>query len=206
MKILSFNVRVWTRDTAPEDGGRYWKNRMKKMKDMIIDLDPDIICFQELMFPATLYVPKGYKRVNVSIQHPIYIKKGMTASNHIFKIHMDAATINGSYRVISVHSHWNQNILKRNEEQIRELSKGYDKVIACGDFNNDEQQIGLYPHLERVPMIEEKDTFVNFNRPTESHGIIDHFYVRGLENPSACVLYEYGKVSDHYPILLEFDY
>jgi len=203
MKILSFNVRVWTRDTKSEDGGRYWKNRMKKMRDMINDLHPDIICFQELMFPANCYVPKDYKRVNISINHPIYVHKSIPTKNHKFKIHLDAVTVYNTVRIIDVHSHWNQDIIKKNCEQIKEdfRHSGNNFCIVCGDFNNTPDTIYL-DGFKRIPFEEEKDTFINWNRPEESHGIIDHFYVFGFDG-TAKVITEYGKISDHYPILFD---
>ena len=60
--ILSFNVREWSRDTDKEKE-TFWKNRMEAMKKMIEEVSPDVICFQELMPPATRYVPDGYKSV-----------------------------------------------------------------------------------------------------------------------------------------------
>ena len=199
---MSFNARIWTRDTSPEDGGRYWKNRMKKMKWMINYLSPDVICFQELMFPANLYVPKDYKRFNISFHHPIYVHKSIPIKNHVFKIHLDAVTIYDTVRIINVHSHWNQNILEKNCKQIREdfIHSGNSFAIICGDFNNTEDCIKL-DWADRVPFENEQDTFINWNRPEESHGIIDHFYVFGFDSEAEIVT-EYGKISDHYPILL----
>ena len=204
MKVLSFNARIWTRDTDCKSEN-YWKSRMKKMEQMITELNPDVLCFQEFMFPATLYVPSNYKKVNpLSIHHHIYVKKGVKTADNKFLIHMDAATIKmGGLRVINVHSHWNQDIIKKNCEQIEELANKYTQVVSCGDFNNFEDAINL-PTLTHVPLENEQDTFINFTRPTESHGIIDHFYVNGIKGPKARVVTEYGTLSDHFPILLEF--
>jgi len=46
--ILSFNVREWTRDTD-ESKDTYWKRRMEAMEKMIGDVDPDVICLQEVL-------------------------------------------------------------------------------------------------------------------------------------------------------------
>ena len=202
MKILSFNARVWTRDTKSDEGGRYWKNRMRKMRDMINDLQPDVICFQELMFPANLYIPKNYKRINISFQHPIYVPKNIKTKKHKFRIHMDAVTINDIIRIICVHSHWNQKILKRNCEQIEKdfTHSGARFAVACGDFNNSKHAINL-DGFKRIPFENETDTFINWNRPQASHGIIDHFFVFGLDG-EARIVTEYGVISDHFPILL----
>jgi len=53
MKILSHNVRVWTRD-RDKNSDWYWKLRMERISDVISQIDPDILCFQELSFPAKI--------------------------------------------------------------------------------------------------------------------------------------------------------
>ena len=76
--ILSFNVREWSRDTDKEKE-TFWKNRMEAMNKMIQDVSPDVICFQELMPPATRYVPDGYKSVGLSVSHPV----SQFSGNHV---------------------------------------------------------------------------------------------------------------------------
>lgn len=202
MKLVSFNVRVWTRDTKKNKKG-YWRDRMKDIKWLINYINPDILCFQELSFPANLYIPKEYKRVNISFSHPIYVKKGIPTKNHKFRIHFDAVTIYDLIRIINVHSHWNRKILDRNIKQIEDDIKQSGKIfcVACGDFNNTRQDIN-FELLERVPFEHERDTFINWSRPEESHGIIDHFYTRNFEC-HAEILDEYRVMSDHFPILLD---
>jgi endonuclease/exonuclease/phosphatase family metal-dependent hydrolase len=200
---MSFNVRVWTRD-RDKKSPYYWKTRMEKMKQMITIVNPDIICFQELSFPANLYVPKEYKRVGLSISHPIYIRKNMSFTKHTFNIHMDSAIVRG-YLIINVHSHWNKKILKRNCKQIEKFAKHRIEVIVCGDFNNKELDINL-PSFTHVSFDHNIDTFVNFKRPLESHGVIDHFYSKNVPLSSVKVLYGYGEISDHRPIICETNY
>lgn len=202
MKILTFNARIWTRDTTKREEERYWKNRMKKMREMIEKYNPDIICFQEMMFPATCYIPKEYKRVGLTTQHPIYVKKGLKTSNHSFRIHLDTVTVNDKVRIINVHSHWNKKINAETNQLIEKEATKHKRIVACGDFNNYESDISLpsYKHVQLEP--EGQDTFINFDRPEESHGIIDHFYIKGLKARSAKIITEYGRISDHYPVLL----
>ena len=204
MKILTFNARIWTRDTTKREEETYWKNRMKKMTEMIKKYDPDIICFQEMMFPATCYIPKEYKRVGLTTQHPIYIKKDMNYSNHCFRVHLDTATINEDLRIVNVHSHWDKSVNEETNKKIEKEAAKYKKVIACGDFNNSESDIKLpsYTHIPLEP--EGQDTFINYTKPEESHGIIDHFYVKGLptKNVKGMIIMEYGRISDHYPVLM----
>ncbi|MBP5486538.1 MAG: hypothetical protein J6Y06_02745, partial [Bacteroidales bacterium] len=57
--------------------------------------------------------------------------------------------------------------------------------------------------------IAEEDTFANFTRPDESHGAIDHFFVKGVSPTSYRMITEgYGvsKMSDHFPIVLRITY
>lgn len=201
MKILSLNVRIWTRDIK-DDFVENWKERMKRIKWVINYINPDVICFQELIFPANLYIPKQYKRVNISFHHPIYVKKDIPIKNHKFRIHFDAVTIYDIIRIYNVHSHWNKKIIDKNIKQIEQDIRESEKIfcVACGDFNNSKENIN-FKLLERVPFENEVDTFVNWNRPEESHGIIDHFYVRNFGG-TAEVLNNYDTLSDHYPILL----
>ena len=201
IKVISFNVRIWTRD-LDSASIKYWKHRMEKMKQMLIDYNPDVILFQELMFPVNFYIPKGYKRVGLSIQHPIYIKKNLKYKKHKIKIHLDSSLININnkwIKFINVHSHWNRNILIKNCNQI-EKQFFYNMIIG-GDFNNSYVDIPL--RLSHVELNE--NTFINFNRPTESYGIIDHFYYHGdLKLIKSEVVKQYGRISDHYPIYCEF--
>ena len=207
LRVLSFNVRTWTRD-RDSDSDVFWRTRMEAMERMIKDVDPDVICFQEMLFPATRYVPDGYKRVSVlNISHPIFIRKGMTARNHERAVRWEACTVDG-VRIINVHSSWDGEITQRTVEQVNAQLTGCD--VACGDWNvrlSALQKAGLQMESARVILgVPEDDTFANFKRPTESHGPIDHFFVRGLKPVAYRMITDtYGctKMSDHYPILLD---
>ena len=64
LRILSFNIREWTRDLDAK-GEYYWRDRMEAMTKMLEDMDPDVICLQEVLPPAGRYVPEGYRRVGI---------------------------------------------------------------------------------------------------------------------------------------------
>ena len=212
MKIMTFNVRIWTRDTD-SSSNRFWKTRMQKMKDLILRENPDIICFQEMMFPATNYIPSGYKRVGISAHHSMFINKksGITAKNHCFSIFYEYADIKGQgmeFRLVNVHPRWEEDLSTKTLSKVQDLVKAR-KCVVCGDFNvfiEDVRRNGLtrgYSVREYLG-IEKKDTFENYNRPTESHGEIDHFIVGGMQMPKTYTLIEDYSMSDHRPLFIEF--
>lgn len=206
MKILTFNARVWTRDTDNKSP-RFWKKRMAAMEKMIKTIDPDIICFQELSVPATSYVPDNYRRVGLTVSHPVYVKRCIDTSKHDFKIHMDRLLVNGKLQIINVHSRWETSVIERNCKNVEKyVAQGYPTIV-CGDFNNEADKINL-PSLKLAQMVPYEDTFINFDRPTESHGILDLFYTTGV-NVISCSLIKDGygaeRISDHYPVLLQID-
>lgn len=208
LRILSFNVRSWTRDTDAS-APTYWRTRMAAMERMIEDVDPDIICFQEFLFPVGQYVPNAYKRVSgLNISHPIFVRKSLRYRAHALNVRWEACTVDG-LRVINVHSHWDSEIFRKSVDQINAQLTGCD--IACGDWNKGLSAVkgaGLQMESARVLLGEpEVDTFANFTRPQESHGPIDHFFVNGLTPISYRMITDgYGceKMSDHYPIVLDF--
>ena len=205
LTILSFNVREWTRDTDASQG-TYWKGRMEAMERMIADVDPDIICFQELLPPAGRYVPDDYKKVGMSVSHPIYVRKSMKASGHRFSIFWETCLVDG-IRIINVHSRWEKKVVQRTVDQVNgQLSQ---KSVACGDWNTflpNIKKAGLLMESARELLgIPEEDTFANFTKP-ESHGAIDHFFIKGVTPLSYEMIVEgYGvdKISDHFPIVLK---
>ena len=207
LRILSFNVRTWTRD-LDSDSDVYWRTRMAAMERMIEDVDPDVICLQEMLFPATLYVPSGYRRVSIlNISHPIYVRKGLAYSDHSLAMRWEACTV-ACVRIVTVHSRWDAEITQSMVEQVNAQLTGCD--VACGDWNvrlEALQNAGLQMESARVLLgLPEEDTFANFTRPLESHGPIDHFFLKGLTPISYRMITDgYGctKMSDHFPILLD---
>lgn len=210
LRVLSFNVRTWTRD-MDSSSEVYWRTRMAAMERMVKDVDPDVICFQEMLFPATRYVPEGYQRVSgINISHPIFFRKGLKYNGHSNSIYWEACVING-IRFINVHSRWEKEVMDRVVRQVNAQLTGCD--LACGDWNvtlKSLQNAGLNMTSARVELgVPEEDTFANFNRPRESHGAIDHFFLNGLTPVSYRMItdgYGCSKISDHYPIVLVINF
>ena len=184
---------------------------MAAMERMIVDVDPDVICFQEMLFPATRYVPDGYKRVSgVNISHPIFVRKSLKYSGHSNSIYWEACVVEG-IRIINVHSRWEKDVRDRVVGQVNSRLSGRD--LACGDWKvslASLQKAGLRMTSARVTLgVPEEDTFANFNRPRDSHGAIDHFFLNGLTPVSYRMItdgYGCSKISDHYPIVLDINY
>ena len=208
LTVLSFNVRTWTRDTDSSSPD-YWKTRMLAMEKMIIDVDPDVICLQEMLTPVGNYIPSAYCRVGVTASHPIYVKKGLRTSGHHVSIFHESCVVDG-IQIVNVHSRWESDILQKTVDAVNQRLTG--RVIACGDWNNSLQPIlnaGLDMESVRVLLGEpEVDTFANFTRPTESHGAIDHFFVKGVTPVSYRMItdnYGCNRMSDHMPIVATFN-
>ena len=186
----------------------FWRTRMEAMERMIVDVNPDVICFQEMLYPATRYVPDGYKRVSgLNVSHPIFVRKGLKVSDHSVSIYWEACVVEGM-RVINVHSHWEKDVMERVVRQVNGQLTGRD--LACGDWNVSLKSLkdaGLKMVSAReILNIPETDTFANFKRPEQSHGAIDHFFVNGVEPVAYRMItdgYGCSKMSDHFPILLE---
>ena len=85
--------------------------------------------------------------------------------------------------------------------------KGINELMKSPEIQAALQKAGLQMESARVILgVPEDDTFANFKRPTESHGPIDHFFVRGLKPVAYWMITDtYGctKMSAHYPILLD---
>ena len=207
LRVLSFNIREWTRD-RDESGEYFWRRRMEAMRRMIEDVDPDVICLQEVLPPAGNYVPDGYRRVGVGVSHPIYVRDTMKASRHSFAIFWEACTVSG-LRIDNVHSRWEKEIVERTVRQVNGQLTGRD--VACGDWNTGLRSIesaGLQMQSARTMLGEpETDTFANFTK-AESHGAIDHFFVNGVTPVSYRMItdgYGVSRISDHWPIVLDIE-
>lgn len=179
---------------------------MEAMERMIADVDPDVICLQEVLPPAGNYVPDGYRRVGIGISHPIYVRESMKASRHTFSIFWEACTVAG-VRIVNVHSRWEKEIVERTVRQVNSQLTGCD--VACGDWNTGLGSIesaGLRMQSARALLdVPETDTFANFTK-SQSHGAIDHFFVSGVEPVAYRQVsdgYGVSRISDHWPIVLD---
>ena len=207
MKIYCHNVRVWTRD-RDKTSDWYWRKRMEEIRNLIIAQDPDILCFQELSFPADRYIPKGYRRVGLTASHPIYVRKGTKTRGHRFFVHFDAveALIAGRWTtIINVHLHWNKTILALAMRQINKrvnnsLSKG-NEIIICGDFNN--RSSVIYEYLPKEYFLCFSGLGPTFrNWKTGSEGYIDYFFSTFLHGVASNLQFKRNGIplSDHSPI------
>lgn len=208
MKIMSFNVGIWSRNWKKSDPF-FWIPRMKAMKKMLKDQDPDVVCFQELWFPATLFIPGNYRKVLGSgLEHPIYVKKGTRHGLGKFRIHWSECVVEG-VKVFSVHGHWTEKIYKKIFESLKkEYGKDSRPAVLTGDWNVDLNTIKVNaPELvsarEELGRLEQ-DTYIHFHDHSR-RGELDHFMNIGVEPKDFEIVNDaYGapkdRISDHYPI------
>lgn len=212
-KVLSLNIRSWTRDTK-KSSGHYWVTRYKAIHDYIKAEDPDVICLQEVWWPAkyALKLGKlGYKKTGWGFSHPIFVKKYMRVTKRAVSIFSTMAIING-VQFFSVHCRWEEKLLEKAmnwivKQYFRYIETTDRSAIACGDFNtSDAEKITkstTMTHARTALQLNAEDTFANYKRTLESHGEIDHFFCGwgvGLLD------YAVGpdNLSDHKPIKLGY--
>lgn len=218
IQVMSFNVGIWTRNCKKEDK-TYWRDRMSRIRDFLNTTHPDIICFQELWWPATRYIPKSYKKVPFTgPHHPIYVAKdsGLKFGKGHFRFRWSWADV-GSIRIFSIHSHWNDRIFKRNCAAWKKVYEGANASIMAGDFNKPIDQIRIYPQdvaSARVCCRFEayEETYRGFDEPKKGPEYeIDHILFRG---PLTARQYWVEPLtvgdgdilmSDHYPIQATFN-
>lgn len=213
IKILSLNVRTLYRDLK-RSSTHYWVNRYRKIHNYIKSESPDVICLQEVWWPAK-YVLKlgelGYKKTGWGFSHPIYVKKNMKVSKCRTSIFSTTAIVDGWIQVFSVHCRWEDNLFKRAMNKIMDwrMKFAFEPAIsgiAAGDFNrSDTSSICNAVCLSSLRELMGKpsaDTFANYKRPEESHGEIDHFCISAGVDASD---YRVGPddMSDHRPIICE---
>lgn len=200
MKILSLNVRVWTRDTdALTDN--YWRLRYDRINKYIRSEQPDVICLQEVWTPAAKAIMRDldYTKVGCAgLSHPIYVRKGLNATGYKSSVHWSRCDV-GGYRIVNIHGKWTDEVTDKLVADVNGMVKG--KTIACGDYNVEVARLrDLLMQSARVRLgLPAQDTFCNYDKP-ESHGEIDHFM---LANCSPCS-YRVGQsdLSDHRPVVL----
>ena len=205
-KIYCHNVRVWTRD-RDKNSDWYWKLRMERISDVISQIDPDILCLQELSFPANLYISKGYRRVCPSISHPIYVRKGIETRKHRFHLRWDECEVKINEKwmlIINVHLHWDDKIFDRNMKKIlKRIKKAYADdltFVACGDWNTTRDRV--VSGLKHMAYVYPWDSYTFKNSTTGHEAKIDLFAL-GIRDPGRTELIcTDGILSDHRPILL----
>ncbi len=167
---------------------------MERVRSFILEQDPDVLCLQELSFPANLWIPKGYRRVGLSISHHIYVRKGIKSRPLWFAVHHNAAKI-GGIRIINVHGTWRK-CMDRAWRQIKGRMK--EPCLVVGDFN--QTYISVADNL-KVPM-PKRGCYTFKNYTTGAQGDIDHCVTKGLAGVD-CSVYDDGfAMSDHLPLVI----
>lgn len=211
--ILSLNCRQWSRD-RDKSSAWYWRKRMERVAETIEKCSPDVLCLQELTYPATKYIPKGYKRVTHGFSHSIWMRRGLdNAKPKGWRIHMDYITIwqdtiNSSgalefrpIRIINVHSRWNEWIIRKVTKQINGKIKPF--TIVVGDFNAEAEKYAKMGIKMRNRPIH-TDTFQNPTKP-EQHGEIDLCFRTDMVRIKTMQIASNELMSDHKPILIIAD-
>ena len=188
---------------------------MELMRLMIEEQQPDVICFQELWFPASTYIPDNYKKVVGSgLEHPIYVRRGLVVGQRSFHIHWSMAQVEGYY-IFSIHGHWDrkktEKLFADIHECINKLSKNQEpSCILTGDYNVEWNELKELAspllNIREVLNQERQITYMHFVDNTRV-GEIDHFLYCNCTPLSYSVFPDKeGKfrISDHYPIVAEF--
>ena len=212
VKLISLNIRTLYRDTKRQSE-HWWVARYRAIHDYIKEQNPDVICLQEVWWPAK-YVLRlgklGYKKTGWGFSHPIYVRKGAKVSKRAVSIFSTMAIVN-EVQYFSVHCRWEEKLFQRAMKWICKQSV-YDgkKRIAAGDFNTSDirkvEDATYLSSVRRMLEMESVDTFANYRRPEESHGEIDHFFTGCIHVP-IIESYSVGPddLSDHRPIVLTFN-
>lgn len=205
MKLLSCNVRIWTRDINPKSE-HYWPKRMKNLAALIEKEKPDILCLQELWWPASRYIPKNYKRIGISLSHHIYVRQYthhpiFEPLKRIWRLRwrMVVFRVWGYYdcAIASVHLHWDKQILERNIKAMTKHILQPETYMLVGDWNNTAEKISLRGEVS----LPDEPTFRNFDTGDEYK--IDLAFEWGLLNVHGKIGPDIG--SDHKPIIITFD-
>lgn len=194
MKIISLNCRVWTRDTDRKSP-RHWRKRMERIRRFITDETPDALCLQEMSFPASLWIPKGWRRVGLSASHHIYVRKGIKAKPLWFAIHHNAAVVDG-VRIVNVHGTWRK-CMEKVWGRLRKEAERKPCVIA-GDFNHGSGTVADRLGARTLDMggITFRRNFIG------SAGSVDHCVAFGLDGVSCAVVDDGFMMSDHLPLVI----
>lgn len=207
MKILSFNVRNWTRDTNKKST-RFWRDRARVIATEISLANPDIILFQEMMYPMTEYIPAAYKKATgCSISHHIYCRKAYKVLNHEWHMRWCRAMIRTDMgeeiNVFSVHTRWEEKIYQKTCTEITSHLEGGMHNIAGGDWNNPPAVI---KQLVKPMVIANTGHITFMNWDDGSEGELDFFacWPQDGKVETASIPNPY-PVSDHLPVVLTLD-
>ena len=204
MKILTYNVRSWYRDTA--NGWANWRKRADRIRATIKDAAPDVLLLQESLPPMTArLLPDGYHAAGCSISHHVFVRDGFAeverAGWHLRWCWARIRLKNASrFNIVCVHTRWEERIYKATCEDIRDIKSHGATTIAGGDWNNEPATIHpeIWPFTLRTT---EGPTFCNWEG--KGDGNLDYFAgdiggatVRPAEGADF-------TISDHIPVVLE---
>ena len=208
MKILSYNIRSWYRDLNPLSP-RYWRKRAQSIRHLIEREAPDVLLLQEALWPMTRKcIPYGYIRATRGVSHHIFIRKGLAEIvRHGWTLHTATALLRfpDSTRThfVSVHSHWNERIARKENARLRRLffESPYEIYIG-GDWNNgtEDTRKALVPpyRLFTANCV----TFRNWKSGSQAEE--DYFAVCTFNDCRAGLAYKCSFAdSDHLPVILE---
>ena len=200
MKVISFNVRQWSRDIKKSELG-YWKKRARAIRDWLTIANPDLIFFQELTYPMTCCVPAGYKKATgCSVSHHIYCKEGYKVLNHEWHMRWCRALIEtpqGTVNAFSIHTHWDEKIYRKTCTEITSKLEGGALNIAGGDWNNEPDAIR--PLVQPMMLLRTgQNTFKNWETGKEAE--IDFFAIWPYKASKCAAFPDFGYFSDHKPI------
>ena len=214
VKLISLNIRTLYRDTKRQSE-HWWVARYRAIHEYIKEQNPDVICLQEVWWPAK-YVLRlgklGYKKTGWGFSHPIFVRKSLRVREHRVSTYATMAIVD-EIQYFSVHAHWGKDRFAKAMEWIRTKIYNFHRialyrVVAAGDFNTSDtkkvrEALALKSAREQLGA-ERVDTFANYKRPTQSHGELDHFFT-----DTRIDLYQYwvngSDFSDHRAITLVYD-
>lgn len=211
MKIISLNIRKWSRDLNPFDWNHWWVVRTWRQRKFFKKEKPDVICLQERWWPIGklflgLWGYECYGGWRCPI--PVYVKKRIGA----FSLNKELLPNGHGFNEVSTEKIDIMNVhlpFDASSNYLRDVIFPLaSNEIACGDFN-----MGLFLlknsvkntiySLRELQQLPPDDTFQNYTHQGQ-HGEIDHFITCTVIPAS----YELGsnggyKLSDHKPIICE---
>lgn len=224
LKILSLNLRIWTKHKNPCDKN-FWLKRTCQQAALFDKYDPDIICLQERIYPVgqELLGLNNYKVFgNRSSRLPIFIKKSFLKKYDVRKRYSYGGTSkengHGNY-IIGIYEKGTNNLIVyvQNSHLSWEVDKLRDEfacgflrnTIFCGDCNGTIhtlykrwKEFGYENDFIQFYYDEgDQPTYISYKDQTDKCNL-DHFGhtpLNGTLELTHQILPEY--TSDHFPIL-----
>ena len=210
MKILTYNIHKGMNE--------HNENTLEKILSYLKYLDVDVICLQEVLGSIHEKILSnlklnGYFLTNVNLKNDtygisIYCKKNISLVRGIHLtskneqrgfIHLELFINNKLINLINLHLGLNIDERKQQlEEIISYLNNLRGKIIICGDFNQINLCIKNYYDLAKLFDKENVETF------KKSKSRIDYMFISqnvGIKKYKV----DFKNLSDHYPIIAEFN-